>query len=391
MKNLLFFVNGYSAKMETFIYNNIKDLADMGLYKVTVLCHFMPDPDFNIHPDIEVIQLKIDQSWFARLGIIKKAISKRLPLIKLLSYGRNSLNLSLLFLADNLHQLQFDIIHAHFGQNGQLLAQLKDAGLLSGKLITQFHGIDFTGKIYTTQYYQQLAKHGNRIIAVTEFSKNKLIKLGFNSHKIVVLPVGSNPTEIQEITTSEHKDDSIFKILFVGRLIELKGVALLPLIANKVHASGIENFKIIAVGDGPMMSDLKSSYLIDRNTLEIAGFSPVAKVKQLMNEAHLLLYPGIADKEGRVENQCVTVQEAMFMKLPVVASAVGGLPETVVDGETGYLVTPGDVDQIVSKISELYHNKTLRHNLGEKAYSFALSKYDIDVIHKQLISIYNLN
>lgn len=389
MKNLLFFVNGYSVKMETFIYNNIKDLAAMGLYKVTVLCHFRPDPNFNIHPDIEVICLDIEKSFLSRLSIIKAILSKKLPLIKLLSYGRNSLNLSLLYLADKLYQKQFDIIHAHFGQNGQLLAQLKDAGLLKGKLVTQFHGIDFTGKIYTTQYYTQLAKYADKIIAVTTFSKNKLIKLGFDAAKIIVLPVGSNPTPLQDITTPADKDDSVFKILFVGRLIELKGVALLPAIANKLYATGIKNFKIIAVGDGPMMVDLKNSSLTDNDTLEIAGFNPVAKVKQLMNEAHVLLYPGIVDKEGRVENQCVTVQEAMFMKLPVVASALGGLPETVIDGQTGYLVSPGDVDQMVAKLSDLYHNKTLRHYLGDKAYTFALSKYDIDVIHKQLISLYN--
>jgi colanic acid/amylovoran biosynthesis glycosyltransferase len=388
MKKLLMFVNGYSPKMETFIYNNIKDLADRGLYKVTVLCHFLPDPDFNIHPDIEVIHLDIKSSLFSRLTIVKRVIKKQLPLLKLLSYGRNSVNLSLLCLADKLHQQQFDIIHAHFGQNGQLLAQLKDAGLLKGKLITQFHGIDFTGKIYTKAYYTELAKHANKIIAVTEFSKSKLITFGFMPAQIVVLPVGSDSQPLAGTGLPLKKDDALFKILFVGRLIELKGIALLPQIANQLVENGIKGFKIIVVGDGPMRGQLETAQLTVPATLDIAGFNPVSKVKEIMSAADVLIYPGIEDKEGRVENQCVTVQEAMFMKLPVVASALGGLPETVIDSQTGYLTEPGNIEELVSKLITLYKDKALRKTFGDNAFKFALAKYDINMVHNQLLDLY---
>jgi colanic acid/amylovoran biosynthesis glycosyltransferase len=388
MKNLLMFVNGYSPKMETFIYNNIKDIADMGLHKITVICHSLPDPNFNIHPDIEVIHLGIKKDFLSRFPIIKEILNKKIPLLKLLKYGRNSFNFSLLYLADKLYQKHFDVIHAHFGQNGQLLAQLKDAGLLSGKLITQFHGIDFTGALYTKKYYEKLAKHGDLIIAVTEFSKRKLITLGFDASRIKVLPVGSDPTPLRNTGLTLDKEENLFKILFVGRLIELKGIGLLAPIANKLFEYGIRNFKIVVVGDGPMRLELESAQLTDKSTLEIAGFNPVNKVKELMSSADVLLYPGIADKEGRVENQCVTVQEAMFMKLPVVASAVGGLPETVIDEKTGYLVEPGNIDQTANRLAILFNDKTLRQSLGNAAYEFALSKYNINDIHKTLIELY---
>ncbi len=56
VKRLLLFVNSYSINMETFIYNQIAFLNKVSLYKLTILCHYLPEPNFNIHPDIEVIQ-----------------------------------------------------------------------------------------------------------------------------------------------------------------------------------------------------------------------------------------------------------------------------------------------------------------------------------------------
>jgi len=80
--------------------------------------------------------------------------------------------------------------------------------------------------------------------------------------------------------------------------------------------------------------------------------------------------------------------EAMACEVPVIASRVGGLPEVVDDGETGFLSAVGDVDQMANDAIKLLTDKKLRREMGKRARTSAISRYSTDRIIPQYINFY---
>ena len=78
----------------------------------------------------------------------------------------------------------------------------------------------------------------------------------------------------------------------------------------------------------------------------------------------------------------------MACEVPVVASRVGGLPEVVTDGETGYLSPVGDVDKMAVDAARLVTDHKLRREMGQRARDSAISRYRTDVVIPQYISFY---
>ena len=80
--------------------------------------------------------------------------------------------------------------------------------------------------------------------------------------------------------------------------------------------------------------------------------------------------------------------EAMAVQVPVIATHVGGLPEVVDDGATGFLSAVGDVDKIANDAARLINDKQLRRQMGRRARASATSRYSTDLIIPQYVEFY---
>ena len=384
---ILVFVNSYSKEMETFVYNHVKMLAADSRFEVSILCQNHPDATFTIDGVHCTIETGIS-TIFNRLKQSFKLLCKdQILFFKLVRYGKNTYNMSLFALASQLKNTNFDIIHAHFGQNGKLIAELKGAGVINGKLVTQFHGLDFTSKKCSKKgYYKTLIKKIDVILAVTQFSLDKLILLGFPKEDIITIPVGTDGSLFKR--KQPIKENTILKIVFIGRLIELKGPQLIPDIARKMLELGFSNFEFWIIGEGELRTEIieKSKGIEDK--IKLLGYKSPMEVRNIVEDSHILIYPGIADKEGREENQGMITQEAMFMQLPVIVSKIGGVPEAVIDGETGFVCQPGDIMEFAKKTVLLCKNANLRKSMGDKGYLFAQMKYEITNSNDKIKKIY---
>jgi glycosyltransferase involved in cell wall biosynthesis len=80
--------------------------------------------------------------------------------------------------------------------------------------------------------------------------------------------------------------------------------------------------------------------------------------------------------------------EAMACEVPVIASRVGGIPEVVTDGETGFLSEVGDVDKMADDAARLLSDVTLRREMGKRARESAVSRYRTDLVIPQYIEFY---
>lgn len=144
----------------------------------------------------------------------------------------------------------------------------------------------------------------------------------------------------------------------VGRLLEShKGHSQLLRAARKLIAEGLP-VHVVIVGSGPSMEALRAlaSELDMSQAVTFAGYQPeTAPWYGIMD---ILAHPAWFEGFGLV------IAEAMFAGLPVVATSVGGIPDVAANGETGFLVPPGDVDALAERLAVLVRDGTVRRRMG---------------------------
>jgi glycosyltransferase involved in cell wall biosynthesis len=152
--------------------------------------------------------------------------------------------------------------------------------------------------------------------------------------------------------------------VYVGRLSEEKGVLEL--------AEAARGLPLVVVGDGPLRARLPQAL----------GFVPPADVGGYLERAAVVVCP------SRREGYGVVAREAMAYSRPVVATAVGGLPDAVIDGETGLLVPPGDVVTLRAALERLLGDAELRARLGAAARRLAEERFGFDVAALATVELY---
>lgn len=150
-------------------------------------------------------------------------------------------------------------------------------------------------------------------------------------------------------------------ILFVGRLSEEKGIPIL-LKAIALIKDSHPDMKLLVAGDGRQRRALKRTAIklkIEDITFFL-GYKNAANIIELYRQSSVVAVPSFYP-----ENLPTVCIEAMAIGRPIVASKIGGLPELVKDGETGYLVAPGDADKLAESIDRLLSDFELMQKMGE--------------------------
>jgi glycosyltransferase involved in cell wall biosynthesis len=106
------------------------------------------------------------------------------------------------------------------------------------------------------------------------------------------------------------------------------------------------------------------------------------RIVDYLSASDVLLLPSEQESFG------LAALEAMACEVPVIASRVGGLPEVVTDGETGFLSPVGDVDKMATDAARLLSDEKLRHDMGQAAREFAIDRYCTDCVIPEYISFY---
>lgn len=160
------------------------------------------------------------------------------------------------------------------------------------------------------------------------------------------------------------------EVLFVGRLTELKGVAvLIEAVRRRVEAGG--DLRLRLVGDGPARTRLEALAAPLGARMIFSGALGQGEVAEALARADMLVLASFA------EGVPVVLMEAMAARLPVIASRVGGVAELVEDGVSGLLVAPSDVDGLATAIARLAANRTLRSTMGTAGRAKVETEFDI--------------
>ena len=224
---------------------------------------------------------------------------------------------------------------------------------------------------YIYHYYKQLneALQYCNLIAISEYVQGLLQQQGYES---TVIP---NALPVEKFKTTKNKNKKI-KILYLGSLIRSKGAQVL---AEAVQ--GLD-CRVDLYGEGVLKDELKEK--IQKQQLPITIHSPVpySEIPSLYAQADVIVFPSLwPEPFGRI------AIEAMAAGKPVIASAIGGIKETIVEG-TGILVNPGNVEQLREAIILLMHNPKLRKEMGKKGRKLVEELYAEEKVTEKLIAVY---
>jgi colanic acid/amylovoran biosynthesis glycosyltransferase len=282
----------------------------------------------------------------------------------------------------------FDVVHAHFGPHGLFAARERGEGRLVGPLVTSFHGHDVhrVPRQRGRNVYAKLFRVGEWFTANTKFTANAIAKLGCPRGRTSILPMGLVlPTE----PVAPRPLGRPLRILTIARHVEKKGLehgirAIAKLAAR--HPTLVYDL----AGDGPLRARLErlATELGVGGRVRFHGWCSQARAESLLRAADLFVLPSVTAKDGDMEGQALVLQEAQAWGVPVVSTRHNGIPEGLVEGETGLLVAERDADELAAAIEHIVLDDELRREMSARAVEFVRERYDIERLNDRLVELY---
>lgn len=194
------------------------------------------------------------------------------------------------------------------------------------------------------------------------------------------IPVIFNGVDLSNCKVKEDytKRDE-FKIVHIGRFMDVKNHAMI-LKTFALFAKQHTDATLQLIGDGELRKDMEqlAQELGVENSVEFAGLQ--SNVYPWLHDADIFILP------SKFEGMPMTLIEAMGTGLPIIASAVGGVPDMLTDGENAMLIKP-ESEQLLASLEMLYHDESIRRVLGQKALQRSLA-FSSETMAQRYIEIY---
>jgi colanic acid/amylovoran biosynthesis glycosyltransferase len=176
-------------------------------------------------------------------------------------------------------------------------------------------------------------------------------------------------------------------IVAVGRLIAKKGFADLIRACRLLMERG-KSFRCEIIGQGPLEEELceQIAQLDLQGRVELPGAKPQHEIREYLAAATAFVLPSVVDPDGGMDNLPTVIMEAMAAGLPVISTAIGGIPEMVIQNETGFLVPPGDAAALAGAIERLFDEIDLARRLGERGFQRAKELFSIEKNVRSLLA-----
>ncbi len=226
----------------------------------------------------------------------------------------------------------------------------------------------------------------DRVIAVSAKMRDDILgHFDVDPKKVVVIHNGTDPSRFHRVEARDHLERLGVKepyVLFVGRITDQKGIFHLLDAARKLP-QGVQVVLCASAPDTPEIEErLRKAVPEHPNVKWIFEMVPLEVVKQLYSHAAVFACPSVYEPFGLIN------LEAMACETPVVASAVGGILEVVVDGETGYLVPPARPDELAAALSRMLVDRAGARAMGKAGRKRVEDKFSWDAIAARTQEVY---
>lgn len=322
-----------------------------------------------------------------RIGALEPEVDKRIPVF-CLGKGEGNDYLLPFRLARLIRKNAYDVVHTH---NWGVFLEGGLAGILARApvLIHTVHGpyTDYPDslvsrvKVSFRHFSERLVARGfHRIAAVSNAIRQYIVEEINIDPRLVVTVHNGIPVGDSLPAHRIRNKDVVF--IAVGRLAEIKNHGLMLRAFHEVMKAGLPA-RLLIVGDGPERENIED-YLRQNQLggkVVLLGFR--SGIDDLLREADVFVLT------SRYEGISIALLEAMRAGLPVIATRVGGIPETVRDGKTGLLVGLDDLSGLTQAMKRLIQSEELRHELGKYGHDFLTEEFSLAIMTERYNRLYS--
>jgi len=370
------------ALSATFVYNEILQLESIGTEVIP----------FSVHkPNAEIKELRVYDLGkrtlylysLPKLVVLKSNIvflmTRPASYIKTLSLlfkdmlnvgllSRTALGLAYRFvfaanLAEYLVEGKCDHLHVHFAHIPTDIAMYASS----------MSGVSYSVTAHANDIYErgwllkEKVQRSAFFATISEFNERYLATLGVDPEKVEIIRCGVDSTKFSQ--REEFINNSIPKIGVIGRLVGKKGIDTLINAVALLKKQG-RPVELHVAGSGPLENELRA--LVSTNSLTesdvcFLGAIPHSEVAGFIKSLDMFVLPCKKDEHGDIDGIPVVLMEAMLSGVPVISSQLSGIPELVIDKETGLLIQQNDVEGLAKAILLLTDDSQLRKKLVSQA------------------------
>ena len=233
---------------------------------------------------------------------------------------------------------------------------------------------------------RSMVKAAARILCVSDFIRRELLSKGYPEEKLTVVRLGLDLERFKRHSVPPVSARS--GMLFAGRLVEKKGLALLlQACARLPTICRGETLRVI--GDGPLRAEMES--LAERLAVraEFLGAQPRDEVIRLMRRSRVFAFPSTRAANGDAEGMGIVAMEAQALGLPVIAFDEGPGREVIDDDRSGLLARRGDIDDFARQLGRVLQDDRLAERLSAGGPPNVRMRFDLAKTTEQLEAIYD--
>jgi glycosyltransferase involved in cell wall biosynthesis len=291
-----------------------------------------------------------------------------------------------------------DLLHVHFGTDAVMF--WPTLRRLTPPLLVTLHGQDitihreawernrlrFSKRLYPRRLAAMAENPRVHFVAVSEDIRQAAIRYGIAAERITVRHIGIDLSRFR--FSGSAIADRPPRIVFVGRLVEKKGVEYLIRAFARVSQQ-VAGAQLAILGGGPLAGSLRALAAELGAQVEFLGGVDRTEVSRQLAKARVLCLPSVTAANGDAEGMGMVILEAQACGLPVVTSARGGKTEAIVDGRTGFAFPERDVDLLTEHLSRLLLDDDLAAAMSAAAIPHVAAHFDIRDCTRQLEQFYD--
>ncbi len=284
---------------------------------------------------------------------------------------------------------RYDVVHVHWAMPHALFGWAARAAT-GARIVTTFYGVELRWTKTALGPLKWLliraARTSDPAVAISRHTAEEVRQLAGVRTEVIPYGIGLPGGAGAEATRATAAGP--FTVLFVGRLVERKGVdVLLDAAARLVPRHDI---RVVIVGDGPERGRLEA-LVVERGLGRAAQFRGRISAEELERayaSAGACILPAVVDRRGDTEGLGVVLLEAMSYGVPVIGSDIGGITDIITDGVTGILVPAGNPAALASAVERLAQDPGLARRLGEAGYRRVREQFTWEAIAERWDGVY---
>lgn len=296
------------------------------------------------------------------------------------------LTIHALFLSKLLRKKQIIHVHAHFASASTSTAMIVN-DLTGIPFSFTAHAYDIFRNDVNNDLLKEKITRARFIRCVSRYNKIYLENLyGCHNDKMLVIHCGVDT----KIFSFQSRINGTFTILSVSNLVEKKGLEYL-IKAVKILKDDNYSLEALIIGDGPEKENILN--LINTLNLErevsLLGKIPHESLPNIHAKTNLFVLPCIVAKNRDMDGIPVALMEAMLSGIPVISTKISGIPELIIDHETGLLVKEKDEYALADAIKKMIKNEKFRNSIGLAGRERVYKEFNIENITRLIISTFN--